>query len=274
MAQAQTITVIDPADFHVHLRQAHTSKLVTPHVKKGGFNLAYVMVSPAALLARGRLSDALALQPNTVPAITTPAQAAGYLAELRKLAPETQFLMTLYLTDKLTPQHIREASGIGIRGVKSYPRGVTTNSDGGVGMEGYAKFDDVFAEMEKVGMVLNLHGEVPSDPNGDGTCVLNAEERFLPHLHEIHRKFPNLKIVLEHVTTSAAVEAVSRRSRASAAHVLRRDSRLAGQVDRLAKRGGDHHASPSGADHRPSRRLIAVILQAGGKVPNRPTGVA
>lgn len=42
-----------------------------------------------------------------------------------------------------------------------------------------------------------------------GTCVLNAEERFLPHLREINRKFPKLRIVLEHCTTAAAVEAVS-----------------------------------------------------------------
>jgi dihydroorotase len=41
-----------------------------------------------------------------------------------------------------------------------------------------------------------------------GTCVLNAEPRFLPHLLEIHGKFPKLRIVLEHVTTAAAVECV------------------------------------------------------------------
>ena len=49
----------------------------------------------------------------------------------------------------------------------------------------------------------------PSEPRNQGTCVLNAEERFLPHLREINRKFPKLRIVLEHCTTAAAVEAVS-----------------------------------------------------------------
>lgn len=62
---------------------------------------------------------------------------------------------------------IREAHASGIVGVKSYPRGVTTNSEGGVGMEGYGVFDAVFGEMEKVNMVLNLHGEVPSDIDGE-----------------------------------------------------------------------------------------------------------
>lgn len=90
-----------------------------------------------------------------------------YLNELKALAPSIEFLTTLYLSSTLTPAMIREAHAAGVVGVKSYPRGVTTNSDGGVGMEGYAVFDDVFAEMEKVDMVLNLHGEVPSDLDGD-----------------------------------------------------------------------------------------------------------
>jgi hypothetical protein len=56
-------------------------------------------------------------------------------------------------------------------------------------------------------MVLNLHGEVPSDPTSN-IHVLNAEPRFLPHLHKLHAAFPRLRIVLEHATTRAAVEAV------------------------------------------------------------------
>jgi len=48
-------------------------------------------------------------------------------------------------------------------GVKSYPRGVTTNSDGGI--ESYEAYYPVFEAMQDVDMVLNLHGEVPSDPS-------------------------------------------------------------------------------------------------------------
>lgn len=62
---------------------------------------------------------------------------------------------------------VTRAKELGIVGIKSYPRGVTTNSEGGVGMEGYGVYDEVFREMEKVDMVLNLHGEVPSDVDGD-----------------------------------------------------------------------------------------------------------
>ena len=92
-------------------------------------------------------------------------------------------------------------------GVKSYPRGVTTNSEGGI--ESYDAYDAVFAEMEETGMVLNLHGEVPSAA-ATNTCVLNAEAAFLPHLRKLHAKFPRLRIVLEHATTRAAVDCVKR----------------------------------------------------------------
>lgn len=69
--------------------------------------------------------------------------------------------MTLYLSPELTPDEIRKAKAAGIVGVKSYPRGVTTNSDGGI--ESYEAYYPVFEAMQEVDMVLNLHGEVPSD---------------------------------------------------------------------------------------------------------------
>ncbi|GAA5857042.1 hypothetical protein JCM8547_007928 [Rhodosporidiobolus lusitaniae] len=189
MSSTQSFTIPSPFDAHVHLRQGNLMRLVTPHVEKGGVKMAFVM-------------------PNLIPPLTLPSQTVAYAKELQSVAPNLHILPSLYLSSSLTPAHIREAKQGGIIGVKSYPRGVTTNSEGGVGMEGYAVYDEVFAEMEKVDMVLNLHGEVPSDIDGDGTCVLNAEERFIPHLREINRKFPKLRIVLEHCTTAAAVEAV------------------------------------------------------------------
>jgi dihydroorotase len=107
-------------------------------------------------------------------------------------------------------------------GVKSYPRGVTTNSDGGI--ESYEMYYPIFQVMQEVDMVLNLHGEVPSDPSTvssfsystlspfishpQNTHILNAEPNFLPHLHCLHAAFPRLRIVLEHATTRAAVSAV------------------------------------------------------------------
>lgn len=61
--------------------------------------------------------------------------------------------------------------------------------------------------MEEEGVVLNLHGEVPSSA-ADGVTVMNAEARFLPVLKGLVEKYPKLKIVLEHCTSADAVEAV------------------------------------------------------------------
>ena len=105
----------------------------------------------------------------------------------------------------MTPETIVEAKKHGIVGVKSYPAGVTTNSSSGV--VDYSQFYPVFAEMERQGLILNLHGESPS---GGDVTVLSAEERFLPILLQLHQRFPNLRIILEHCTTAAAVDAVQK----------------------------------------------------------------
>ncbi|KAF8204906.1 hypothetical protein BJ912DRAFT_939687 [Pholiota molesta] len=181
-----SIAIPSPADFHVHLRQGSVSELIVPHVRKGGFDLAYVM-------------------PNLKPPITTTEQALKYKADLERIDPNVEYLMTLYLSPDLTPDEIRKAKKAGIAGVKSYPRGVTTNSDGGI--ESYETYYPIFEAMQEVDMVLNLHGEVPSDADAN-IHVLNAEPSFLPHLFKIHAAFPSLRIVLEHATTRAAVEAV------------------------------------------------------------------
>ncbi|KAJ3195318.1 hypothetical protein HK101_000508 [Irineochytrium annulatum] len=206
-------------DFHVHLRQAFRPasnlmltcylaqgalmKAVVPLLKTGGVRTAYVMVCPARDPYAQRADHRI--QPNLKPPICTTDQALSYKRELTALEPDVEFLMTLYLNPDLTPDEIRKAAKAGIAGVKSYPRGVTTNSDGGI--ESYTAYYDVFRAMEEVDMVLNLHGEIPSDPTND-VCVLNAEERFLKHLTQLHADFPKLRIVLEHATTKAAVDLV------------------------------------------------------------------
>jgi dihydroorotase len=143
--------------------------------------------------------------PNLKPPITTVSQALAYKSSLEAIDPSIEYLMTLYLSPDLTPDEIRLAKQAGIVGVKSYPRGVTTNSDSGI--ESYEMYYPVFEAMQDVDMVLNLHGEVPSDPSTN-THILNAEPTFLPHLKTLHSAFPRLRIVLEHATTRAAVTLV------------------------------------------------------------------
>ena len=172
------------ADFHVHLRDGDMMEAVTPTIRQGGVDMVYVM-------------------PNLVPPITTVERALSYQKRLQTLASDVTFLMSLYLHPSVTPSTISEAKAAGIRGIKSYPAGVTTNSASGV--VDYAQFYPVFAAMEEHHLILNLHGESP--PAADIT-VLNAEEAFLPTLLDLHKRFPKLCIVLEHCTTAAAIAAV------------------------------------------------------------------
>lgn len=107
------------------------------------------------------------------------------------------------LHNSITPDTIDEAASAGITGVKVYPQGVTTNSDSGV--TSFDDFDRVFAAMERNDMVLNLHGEVPGVVPDE---TMTLEEAFLPTLATLHKKFPKLRIVLEHCSTAAALKAV------------------------------------------------------------------
>ena len=140
-----------------------------------------------------------------VPPITTVQHALKYQKRLQDLEPNVTFLMSLYLHPDITPETVIEAKKAGVTGIKSYPAGVTTHSDHGV--MSYEQFYPVFAEMERQDMILNLHGELPPSAGKDVT-VLNAEESFLPTLLDLHKRYPKLRIILEHCTTAAAIKAV------------------------------------------------------------------
>ncbi|KAI9799672.1 MAG: hypothetical protein M1825_004407 [Sarcosagium campestre] len=173
------------ADFHVHLRDGAMMDLVVPTIRHGGVNTVYVM-------------------PNLVPPVTTVKQAVDYRERLEKLEPQVRFLMSLYLHEDITPETIIEAKKQNITGVKSYPAGVTTNS--ALGVRDYAPLYPVLEEMQRQDLILNLHGECPS---GGDITVMSAEERFLPTLLNLHQRFPKLRIILEHMSTAAAVDAVT-----------------------------------------------------------------
>ena len=145
--------------------------------------------------------------PNLIPPLTSSSVALAYKQRLRQQDPSINYLMTLYLHESITPAVVKGAKAQGIIGIKSYPAGVTTNSSSGV--ISYEPFYPVFEAMEQCGMVLNLHGECPSE-HGKGITILNAESSFLPTLKSLHAKFPKLKIVLEHCTTKEAIEAVKK----------------------------------------------------------------
>jgi dihydroorotase len=129
------------------------------------------------------------VMPNLVPPLVSASDALAYKDRLRRQDPSINYLMTLYLHEKITPAVVKGAKAQGIVGIKSYPAGVTTNSSSGV--LSYEPFYPVFTAMEQCGMVLNLHGECPSD-HAKNITILNAESTFLPTLKDLHAKFPKV----------------------------------------------------------------------------------
>ncbi|KAL9015307.1 MAG: hypothetical protein Q9173_000105 [Seirophora scorigena] len=188
-----SLTAIDlppTADFHCHLREGAMMELVAPIITTGGCDTVFVM-------------------PNLEKPIVSVAQALAYHRELRQLAPNVRFLMSLYLHPDVTTDEIELAARSNIVfGVKLYPAGVTTNSQHGV--RDIERYYPVFEAMQRVGLVLNLHGE-SMNCTPDAATVhdsMHAEFNFLPQLFNLHEDFPDLRIVLEHVSTKEGVDAV------------------------------------------------------------------
>ncbi len=181
-----TLTIPLADDFHVHLRDGDLARSVTPLVRSGGVGRCLVM-------------------PNVNPPIRTAHDALNYQRALSHIAPDVTFLMTLFLHDGLTREELERAAEAGVVAIKCYPRGVTTHSEhGATDLMAHAA---TFAAAEELGLVLCIHGEVPNDAER-GIDIMNAEEAFLPELERLHSAFPDLRIVLEHVSTAAAVNAV------------------------------------------------------------------
>lgn len=168
-------------DLHIHLRNDERTLAAVKAVREGGAGRVLAM-------------------PNTSPAVATGEDANKYRHYLVMQGADFDILTTIKLMPTTTPEMVMEAARLGVSAGKQYPLGVTTNSDDGV--SDFKAMYPVYEAMAQCDMVLSLHGEVP------GAFVLDAEAAFLDELHRIHRAFPKLRIVLEHITTQAAVEAV------------------------------------------------------------------
>jgi dihydroorotase, homodimeric type len=184
----KTLTLTRPDDCHLHLRDGEQMRAVLPDTTRR-FARAIVM-------------------PNLKPPIITAEMALTYREHiLAALPPDMRFepLMTLYLTDNTAPSEIFEGRRNGtIHGVKYYPAGATTNSAAGV--TDIARCYRTLATMEEIGMPLLVHGEV-TDPAVD---VFDREKSFLDRvLMPLTQRFPQLRIVFEHITTQEAVEFVT-----------------------------------------------------------------
>jgi len=185
-AQIKTLTITRPDDWHVHLRDGEVLQNTVTDISRY-FGRAIVM-------------------PNLVPPVTNATLAKSYYDRIMAASPSEHFkpLMVLYLTDNTTAQDIIEAKESGIvYAAKLYPAGATTNSSSGV--TDVANLKDVLAAMQSVGMPLLIHGEVTTDD----IDIFDREQVFIDTiLSPLVANYPELKIVLEHITTKNAVDFV------------------------------------------------------------------
>ena len=191
----QTLAIIRPDDWHLHVRDGAAMAAVVPHTARQ-FGRAIIM-------------------PNLKPPVTTTAQAMAYRGRIIAAVPEGLAfdpLMTLYLTDATPPDEIQRAKDAGIVALKLYPAGATTNSDAGV--TDLRKTFATLEAMQREGVLLLIHGEV-TDPEID---LFDREAVFIDrHLIPLRRDFPELKIVFEHITTREAAQYVAEASEHTAA---------------------------------------------------------
>jgi dihydroorotase len=184
---AQTLTITRPDDWHLHVRDGAALNTVVPHTA-AQFGRAIIM-------------------PNLKPPVTTAEQALAYKQRILAAVPQGMSfepLMTLYLTDKLPPEEIARAREAGVVAVKLYPAGATTNSDAGV--TDMRKTYKTLEAMQRVGVLLLVHGEVTS-PDID---LFDREAVFIEtQLAPLRKDFPELKIVMEHITTREAAAYVA-----------------------------------------------------------------
>ena len=183
----QSITIRRPDDWHVHLRDGEMLQRVAPHTARQ-FARAIVM-------------------PNLVPPVTSVEAAADYRDRILSATKGHEFtpLMTCYLTDDVDPEELARGHAAGIWvAAKLYPAGATTNSASGV--TDIRNIYPALEKMEEIGMVFCIHGEV-TDPEVD---VFDREAVFIDRtLAPLVRDFPNLKMVLEHITTRQAADFVA-----------------------------------------------------------------
>ncbi|WP_413110385.1 dihydroorotase [Thaumasiovibrio sp. DFM-14] len=185
-----TLTITRPDDWHLHLRDGD--------------------VLPDTVRDSSRYMGRALIMPNLVPPVVDIEKALAYRDRIIAAQTHSNFtpLMSLYLTDNTTVEDIRAAKASGhVVACKLYPAGATTNSDSGV--SNLENIYPVLKAMQEEGLLLLIHGEVThSDID-----IFDREKAFLDNImSKVVADFPDLKIVMEHITTKDAVEFVNNAS--------------------------------------------------------------
>ncbi|MGM0519317.1 MAG: dihydroorotase [Campylobacterota bacterium] len=180
MALYTSFEINEPLDMHLHLRDEQMLKLVAPLTSKT-FSGALIM-------------------PNLVPPITTKEALLSYKKRIIDACGDDKFepYVTLFFKDDYSYEFLEDIRDE-IIAIKLYPAGITTNSQTGVSSMDVEVLRPTLESMSKLGIPLCVHGET----NG---FVMDREKEFMPIYESIAKAFPNLKIIMEHITTKDAVE--------------------------------------------------------------------
>ncbi|CAM3264717.1 dihydroorotase [Helicobacter labetoulli] len=181
-----TLTLQNPLDMHLHLREGAMLDSVLPFTAQA-FSAALVM-------------------PNLKTPITTTDLALAYKKQILESATKsgyTDFMpfMSIFLTPSLDKNELQKAKLNGIRILKLYPKGATTGSENGVSEILDDKTLEVFALAQKLGFILSIHGE------SNGFCM-DREFEFLRVFKHIATNFPELRIIIEHMSDRRSLEVI------------------------------------------------------------------
>ncbi len=176
----RSFEINSPLDMHLHLRDGEMLKLVGP-------------------LTSNTFSGAL-IMPNLVPPVTTKEALLSYKQRIIEACKGDDFepYVTLFFKDDYSYDFLEDIKDE-IIAIKLYPAGITTNSETGVSSMDIENLRPTLESMSKLGIPLCIHGET----NG---FVMDREKEFMPIYESIASSFPNLKIIMEHITTKDAIE--------------------------------------------------------------------
>ncbi len=176
----RTFEINSPLDMHLHLIDGEMLKLVGP-------------------LTSNTFSGAL-IMPNLVPPVTTKEALLSYKQRILESCNGDDFepYVTLFFKDDYSFSFLEDIKDE-IIAIKLYPAGITTNSETGVSSMDIENLRPTLESMSKLGIPLCIHGET----NG---FVMDREKEFMPIYESIASSFPNLKIIMEHITTKDAIE--------------------------------------------------------------------
>ncbi|MBN1007316.1 dihydroorotase [Amphritea pacifica] len=181
-----TLTIRTPDDWHLHFRDGDMLAETVP--------------------ATARCFQRAIVMPNLVPPVVNAQMAQAYRTRIEAARPPGSTfepLMTLYLTNATSGEDIIQAKAAGVVAAKLYPAGATTNSAAAV--TDLEAMYPVFEVMAEQGMPLLVHGEV-TDHHID---IFDREKEFIDQkMSKIVARFPQLKVVFEHITTADAAHFV------------------------------------------------------------------